>query len=425
MNTERKMPPPEEYPDFLLARLRSGEPFRLRLRRRARRREEDEWRELRLRPVLLQGRRHWQFVYSYPRRDATENLLEEAADRRLREHLRRRLRSLVWEGGNERCVVQFSRRGRPQIRWERRADPLPDRSLEHDRSPDAPLPANRPDAFLRAIGVMTAAGKIRASQRAKFKQINEFLKQLDHARGGEAERPAAGQPLRLLDCASGSATLSFAAQHYLTTRGGWPTRLVGIDHDEALIAKARALAETLHREGVNFEAADFHASAIRDYEPASAPDILIALHACDTATDESLALGIRSEIPLLLVAPCCHHHLQAQMQPVAPFAPLQRHGILEQRLGDLLTDALRALALEVMGYRCAVVQFVGGEHTDRNVMLRARLRPPARRQAPQEAALPQRAAREYRRLTRFWGVTPHLETLLGENFRERLARMLD
>ena len=119
---------------------------------------------------------------------------------------------------------------------------------------------------------------------------------------------------------------------------------------------------------------------------------------------------------MLLVAPCCHHHLQEQLQPVAPFAPLQRHGILGQRLGDLLTDTLRALTLEVMGYRCSVVQFIGGEHTDRNLMLRAN------RREREDASVLRRAASEYRQLTRFWGVTPHLEALLGERLTERVER---
>ena len=136
-------------------------------------------------------------MYSYPRRDHSENLIEEAAGRRLREHLRLRLRSLVWEGADERCVVQFSRKGRPQIRWEQHTESLPTPSLAHDRTPAAPLPADAPDPFLRAIGVMTAAGRIRAHQRAKFNQINEFLQQLEHALGGEKERLAAGRAAAL------------------------------------------------------------------------------------------------------------------------------------------------------------------------------------------------------------------------------------
>ena len=392
--------------------MQSGKAIGLRLRRRAR--GEGEWRELNARPIELRGERRWQFVYTYPRRDHTENLHIEEAEARLREHLSSRLRSLVLEESGERCVVQFSRKGRPQIRREQRAAPLPSPSLVHDHQPAAPLPADRPDPFLSAIGVMTASGRIRSRQRAKFRQINEFLTQLEHACAGLDGQLAEGRPLRLLDCACGAATLSFAAQHYLAAKCGIPAQLIGIDQNAALIEKARSLAERLGLAG-----AEFRASAIRDYEPAAAPDILLALHACDTATDEALALGIRSGARLLLVAPCCHHHLQAQLRaqpiPVAPFAPVQRHGILEQRLGDLLTDALRALALEIMGYRCTAVEFIGSEHTDRNLMLRAR-----RREQADDGA-EQRAAAEYRQLTVFWGVAPHLGALLGEEFAARVA----
>ncbi len=407
------------YPDFLWSRLCSGKALGLRLRRRVHRQDEGEWRELSARPIELRGERRWQFVYTYPRRDHTVNLRVDEAEARLREHLSLRLRSLVLEESGERCVVQFSRKGRPQVRWEQRAEPLTPPSLAHDHQPAVPLPADRPDPFLIAIGVMTANGRIRARQRAKFRQINEFLTQLEHARAGLDGSSAEGRPLRLLDCACGAATLSFAAQHYLAAKCGIPTQLTGIDQNAALIEKARSLAERLGLAGAEFSAAEFHASAIRDYEPAAAADILLALHACDTATDEALALGIRSGARLMLVAPCCHHHLQAQLRPAAPFVPVQRHGILEQRLGDLLTDALRALALEIMGYRCAVVEFIGSEHTDRNLMLRAQLR------AQADGAAQGRAAAEYRQLAKFWGVTPHLETLLGERFRERLAGLVD
>ncbi len=409
----------EHYAEILFTRLQAGEVHRLRLRRRARQGASgsagEEWRELNLRPVLIRGLRHWQFVYAYPQRDQTENLLVEEALLRLQEHLRLPLRSLLWEEASERCVVQFSRKGRPQLRREAHVAPLPPLSLAHDRSPAAPLPAERPDPFLRAIGVMTAEGRIRARQRAKFQQINEFLQQLAHAGAAEIQPSAAGRPLSLIDCGCGSALLSFAALHYLSVKCGRPSQLVGIDQDAGLIEKARQRSEQLQQAGVMREAAAFHAGAIRDFRPEEAPDILLALHACDTATDEAIALGIREGVSLLLVAPCCHQHLQAQLPAVAPFAPLQRHGILQQRLGDLLTDALRALALEIMGYRCSVVQFVGGEHTDRNVMLRAR------RREREDARVLRRAVDEYGQLTRYWGVKPQIETLLGESFAERLA----
>lgn len=413
----------ENYSELLFTRLQAGEVYRLRLRRRTRQGAsgaEEEWQELNLRPILLRGQRHWQFVYAYPQRDRTENLLTEAAQLRLQEHLQLPLRSLLWEEASERCVVQFSRKGRPQLRREAQAAPFSPPSLEHDRKPAAPLPANQPDPFLRAIGVMTVEGRIRARQRAKYAQINEFLQQLAHAGAGEIQLSTPGKPLRLIDCGCGSALLSFAALHYLSAKCGRVSHLVGIDQNASLIEKARLRSDQLEKEGVmREESVEFHVCAIRDFRPGEAPDILLALHACDTATDEALALGIHEEVRLLLVAPCCHHHLQAQLQPVSPFAPLQRHGILQQRLGDLLTDALRSLVLEIMGYRSSVVQFVGSEHTDRNVMLRAR------RREREDAQVLRRAVAEYDHLTRYWGVKPQIETLLGESFAERVVRWAD
>src|SRR6185312_10029547 len=130
-------------------------------------------------------------------------------------------------------------------------------------------------------------------------------------------------------------------------------------------------------------------------------------HACDTATDEALAQAIRWQAPLILSAPCCHHHLQAQLHAVAPFRPVFRHGILKERLGDVLTDAFRALILRMLGYATDVVQFVSAEHTDRNILIRA-----VRKPGPVDPIY----ARDYAELKAFWGVTPYLATLLGEEF---------
>ncbi len=395
------------YPESLWPRLRARDALRLRLRTRAR--GEGEWRELRARPIVLRGERYWQFVYAHPRHDHTENLSLAAAEVRLREHLSMKLRSLVWEGHEERIIVQFSRKGRPQLRRETRGAPVAPPSLTHDEMVDLPLPAERADPFLIALGVMTDKGRIRAHQRAKFRQINGFLRHLEHARAGEESWGVGGRPLRLLDCACGAATLSFAVKHYLSTKYELLTELTAIDENTDIVAKAQALARRL-----GWEDSRFQVAAIRAFQPTAPPDILLALHACDTATDEALALGIRSGARFILAAPCCHHHLQRQMQPIAPFGFLRRKGILKQRLGDWLTDSLRALALETMGYRCAVVEFIGSEHTDRNLLLRARLHEAS------DGMAELLAAREYRQLRDFWGLQPHLETLLGKEFQERL-----
>jgi hypothetical protein len=250
---------------------------------------------------------------------------------------------------------------------------------------------------------MTAGGQIKADKRDKYRQITEFLKLVQPAFDAA---PQAGAPLSVVDCGCGNAYLTFAAYHYLAEVRRVPVCMTGIDVQGALLARHAATAQELGWEGLSFQQ-----TSIIDYQPPTPPDIVLALHACDTATDEALAQGITWRSRYIVSAPCCHHHLQAQLQrsgAPAPFGPVYRHGILAERMGDILTDALRALILRIMGYRTDVVQFVSSEHTACNVMIRA---------VRAGASDTSRFVREYKELVGFWKVTPHLEELLGEEFR--------
>ena len=239
--------------------------------------------------------------------------------------------------------------------------------------------------------------------RKKFRQINEFLRLVvetgvvAEARAGEG----AGErrPVRIVDCGCGNAYLSFAVYHYLARVLQVPTHLTGIDVNQELVQRRKELAERLGWTDLVFQT-----SQIAAYDPDVPPDLVLALHACDTATDEALAQGVKWQAKTILSVPCCHHHLQAQLghQP-AVMGPVYRHGILKERLGDVLTDALRAHLLHLAGYRAEVIQFVSPEHTDKNLMIRAVYSgKPARTEA----------RREYDELKRTFGVTPHLEGLL-------------
>jgi hypothetical protein len=149
---------------------------------------------------------------------------------------------------------------------------------------------------------------------------------------------------------------------------------------------------------------------------AERPDVVLALHACDTATDDAIAQAVHCGAAVLLSVPCCHKDLNARLRaegPAEALRPLWRHGILGQRAADLVTDAFRALALRVMGYRAEVVEFVGTEHTARNLMIRA-----VRGPAPGDPAF----VREYQEMCRFWGVTPYVESALGAAFTDLLSR---
>jgi hypothetical protein len=203
-----------------------------------------------------------------------------------------------------------------------------------------------------------------------------------------------------------SAYLAFAMYHYLNAVRHIPARLIGVDVNDTLIQKDNQQSAQL-----GFSDACFQKSAIIDYAPQTPPDIVLALHACDTATDEAIFQGIRAGSRLILAAPCCHHHLHEQLHAVAPLTPIFQDGILKKRLADILTDTLRALILRIMGYKTDVVEFIAAEHTDKNLMIRA-----VRRLPPCNTAFIQ----EYVALKNYWGVTPYLEMLLGESFAQVL-----
>lgn len=360
------------------------------------------WRQVIVRPVLLKSRRHLQFSYFSQKQDITKNYRGPEAEARLDEVLALPFASIAVQSTTGERLFQITRKGRAILHKSKPASEIVP-NLAHDASKQLALPVGRPDAFLQATGVMDEQGRVRPSMHAKFTQVNEFLKLLEHT--GELERQP-GRPVQILDCGCGSAYLSFAAYHYLNDVRKIPARLVGIDVNETLIRKDNEESAQL-----GFAGACFEHAAIIDYHPEVAPDIVLALHACDTATDEALFQGIVSQARLILCAPCCHHHLQEQLHAVAPLGPIFHDGILKNRLGDILTDTFRALILRILGYRTDVVEFVAPEHTDKNLLIRAVRRGPT----PHASAV-----REYLELKNFWEVTPYLETLLGERLTEHL-----
>jgi SAM-dependent methyltransferase len=361
------------------------------------------WRQVTVRPVLLKGGRHLQFSYLSQKQDITKNYRGGEAESRLAEALALPFASIAVHSSTDVRLFQVTQKGRAIL--HRRASPggeVPD--LTHDTRKHLALPAGRPDAFLQAVGVMDEQGRVRPGMHDKFVQVNELLKLLSHT--GELEQ-LTGRTVQILDCGCGSAYLSFALYHYLSDIRQLPASLVGIDTNEMLVRKNNEQSAQC-----GFAGARFEHSSILAYRPQVVPDIVLALHACDTATDEALWQGVVGQAPLILCAPCCHHHLQQQLHAVAPLDPLLREGILKRRLGDLLTDTFRVLLLRILGYRTDIVEFVAPEHTDKNLLIRAVRRGP----------LPDASARdEYLALKSFWGVTPYLETLLSEQLAPHLA----
>ncbi|GAA4571098.1 hypothetical protein GCM10023176_31080 [Micromonospora coerulea] len=233
---------------------------------------------------------------------------------------------------------------------------------------------------------------------AKRRQVDAFLRALAATLPDDLTGP-----LRVVDLGCGNAYLTFAAHRYLTARG-LDVELVGVDVREDQRRRNTELAERLGWAGQ----VGFVAGTIADAVVEPAPDLVLALHACDTATDEALARAVRWGARWVLAAPCCHHDIAAQLraQPAPPpYELLTRQGILRERFADVLTDALRAGLLRLHGYRAEVVEFVDSRHTPRNLLIRARRTGTAPTEAQQA---------EYRELVDQWRITPRLATLLSD-----------
>ncbi|MFY1673408.1 class I SAM-dependent methyltransferase [Plantactinospora sp. WMMB334] len=337
-----------------------------------------------LRPIALRSGARLQIVTDDGARPYTRNVVPgPEADAAVDALLAEPFGNWHVETASTTLQLRVTKRGEAQVHRvaaQRAATP----AVSHDRSREHLLDPG--DPLFDAIG----------GSAAKRRQVDAFLRAL------AATLPAGlTGPLRVVDLGCGNAYLTFAAYRYLAGRGV-DVELVGVDVREDQRRRNTALAERLgYADRVRFVAGTILEAAV---EPA--PDLVLALHACDTATDEALARAVRWGARWILAAPCCHHDLAAQLRTTSapgPYDMLVRQGILRERFADVLTDALRAALLRLHGYRVEVVEFVDSEHTPRNLLLRAR---------HTGTAPTGRQRDDYRALLGDWQLTPRLQTLL-------------
>jgi SAM-dependent methyltransferase len=368
-------------------------------------RERPPWRRVELRYVDLREGRHLQ-VTSYDETQAhtANHALGEPATAAVSELLDLAFGNWHVDTTSETLQLRVTKKGDGLLHASSREQAVAvDR--DHDRDKERLLPAD--DPALVALGISDREGRVKPSRQAKYRQVEEFLRLLDTAlrealEQGQVRTPTPEDPLRAVDLGCGNAYLTFAAHRFLSEVRGLPVRLTGVDVREQSRRHNEDVAVGL---GID---ADFVAGSIGGAELARSPDVVLALHACDTATDDALARAIGWGSPLVLAAPCCHHDIAAQLRrstPPAPYASLVRHGILRERFADTLTDALRASLLRLEGYRVDVVQFVESRHTPRNTMLRA-----VRTGDTGSAALHEESDGR----VAAWGVSPRLAQLLDE-----------
>ncbi len=348
-------------------------------------------RRLLARPVEIRAERHIAVVSRFATRDETKNFLPAAFLALVAERL----------GGvfgsahlfTETEEIQFDGR-----RLRTRAAERAPASLGHDR-----LKARRLDPrerYLAELGVCDAKGRVRERMGDKFRQIERFLDLLASA-WRESGLEGGGQAVELVDMGAGKGYLTFAAAVDFARLTGQPVRVTGVEARAELVTLCNGVAE---RCGLA-ERLRFIEGRIGE-TPLERADILVALHACNTATDDALAAGVRAGAGIILAAPCCHKEARPQLDAEAgnsgPLRDVLRYGLFAERHAEMATDALRALLLEREGYKVRVAEFVAAEHTAKNVMLLA-----TRRGAPLQGAARAEWAERFAALKAFYGIRHH------------------
>lgn len=349
-----------------------------------------------IRLVVIKGVLHLQLMQNDGRATTTKNLLPEQL--LVDQLLNSGYANIMVESTSEAYSVRITKSGDAQVHIEKRES---EQNLSHDKKKDRLLDSN--DPFLREVGIADAKGVIKPSRQDKYKQVEEFLRLLSPTlnaaiEAGQIHKPTKDNPLRITDLGCGHAYLTFAAHQFLMN-SGIPVEVTGIDVRPDSRDRNNAIAEKLAiTSTITFKAEEISKTT------ADSADIAIALHACDTATDDAIAWAVNGGAKLLLIAPCCHHDIQKQIDAAPePWGALTKFGLMRERLGDLLTDSFRAQLLRIIGYRVEVIEFVAGEHTPRNLMIRA---------VKTGAKPDQLDIDRYLEITGQWGVTPALEKKL-------------
>ncbi len=346
---------------------------------------EPDLQRVQARPLVIRGDRCLSFVYRYRSRDVTVNLPAAQALQRVEELLASGFSQANLQADGIDAQLGISKRGKALFRLGAAASDSPGvagRPLAHNREKRRLLSLDRP--FLQALGVTDGQGQLIPSMARKWKQINRFIEVFDDAfrSSGLKQRQA---PLRLIDFGAGKGYLTFGLHDYLRNTLGVEAQTRGVELRGDLVAAGNAACAALGIDGLAFiegDIASHVAEATAAAQGGPSYDVMIALHACDTATDDAIHQGIRAGAAIIMCAPCCHKQLRPQLLSPHPLRPILQHGIHLGQEAEMVTDGLRAMLLEACGYETQVFEFISLEHTSKNKMILAVKKPTPRSPLP-------------------------------------------
>lgn len=316
--------------------------------------------KVKIRPILLKDKFIYQATETVGPKVLHTNYERQELIEYIGELMEERFMQLQWEGQYEDGLVLVSKKGHLTTKVKRHACKKEQAALEHNRRKKYLLAEGTAVPFLVDLGVMTPQGKIVSTKYDKFRQINRFLEFIEDI----LPRLDRGRELTILDFGCGKSYLTFAMYYYLRQLRHFDVRIIGLDLKEDVIQHCNELAQSY-----GYEKLKFYTGDIASYEEVRQVDMVVTLHACDTATDYALAKAVYWGAKVILSVPCCQHELNGQIRNEM-LSPVLSYGILKERMAALITDGLRAQLLEGVGYETQILEFVDMEHTPKNLLIR-------------------------------------------------------
>ena len=316
--------------------------------------------KVKVRPLLKRGKLVFQLESFCNRQAFHENLSAEEAADRIFEYMQN-MKQMQMETKQWNYTVLVSKKGKLTIKRKAQKNPNKQADMNHNRKKQYILEEGTMVPFLRDLGVMTEEGKIVRTKFDKFRQINRFLEFIEDI----LPQLDKGREVTILDFGCGKSYLTFAMYYYLHELKQYDIRIIGLDLKTEVIRHCNDLSKKYGYEKLTFLEGD-----IADYEGVDRVDMVVTLHACDTATDYALAKAVGWHAKVILSVPCCQHEINGQIANDV-LKPILKHGLLKERFSAIVTDALRAEYLEREGYEVQVLEFIDMEHTPKNILIRA------------------------------------------------------
>lgn len=314
--------------------------------------------KVKIRPVKLKEQLYFQTSVSDGKKEFHKNYEKAELLEQLDHWLRKDYRQLQMDTTTQSIQALVSKKGKTTVKQKIARDMRSARVLDHNRKKRYLLEEGTPIPFLVDLGVMTAEGTIVRSRYDKFRQINRYLEFVEDILP-ELDKD---RELTLIDFECGKSYLTFALYYYLTVKKQYRIRMIGLDLKKDVMEHCQELAEKYGYDRLTGD--------IADYDGVEMVDMVVSLHACDTATDYALEKALQWNAKVIFAVPCCHHELNRQMHSTE-MNPVLKYGLIQERMAALMTDAFRADVLELEGYQVQVLEFIDMEHTPKNILIRA------------------------------------------------------